>query len=928
VIEPNRQTLSAATLDRTKDLFGAYRQRIFRQTDRLFAGLMVAQWIAGIAVVAWLSPLTWIGATHQPHPHWFSAIFLGGAICLPPVALAFFSPGTQLTRHIIAVCQMLFSGLLIDLTGGRIETHFHIFGSLALLAFYRDWPVLVSATVVTALDHLLGGFFWPMAIYGTPLVSPWRWVEHAFWVVFADVFLIQSNLRNVAEMWSIAQDRAELEATNAAIECTVEERTEELRGREEQTRQIIDTATDAVVTMDSAGQVEEWNVQAEAIFGWTRTDVLGRSLADLIVPATSKQAYQDGLAHFLATGKGPVLNRRMETVARHRDGHEFPVDVGVTAIRAGDSVVFSAFISDISQRERDKRRQKAEYGVARILAESPSLEEAAPAVLQELCQCLHWQIGVIWLVDRTAGVIRCVDIWHAPETPIREFAAATRRSMFAPGIGIPGRVWQNCDACWIADVATEMNFPRGPFAVQDGVHGAVGLPIALGHEVLGVLEFFSFTVREPDDETLTMMVSIGSQLGHFIERRQAEQALRIAEAKSRGILAAVPDTMFQVSPEGVFVDFHASEVVESAYSAESILGKSIQDIFDAKASRRLLSAMAAARAKGGVQTVEYQAVGADGKTQDHEARVAPMQTVGFLIVTRNVTDRNRLLCQLTHAQKLESIGQLAAGIAHEINTPIQYVGDNTRFLRDSFSYLIPLIHAYDHLLEDAQAGRLTPEDLSRARAALQDADLPFLVEEIPGAIEQTLDGIDRVAAIVRAMKEFSHPGGDQQQLTDINHCIESTIVVARNEWKYVAEVVTDLDPDLPMISCLPGDFNQVILNMIVNASHAIADAQAGVEGGKGTITISTRRCDPWLEIRVTDTGAGIPESIRSRIFDPFFTTKEVGKGTGQGLAIAYTVVVDRHGGTLDFESQEGQGTSFIIRLPLLSEAVELEEALG
>jgi PAS domain S-box-containing protein len=927
VLEPNRQTLSAATLDRTKVLFDAYRQRIFRQTDRLFSGLMVVQWIAGIAVVAWFSPLTWIGQTHQLHPHRFAAVFLGGAIGLLPLALAFISPGTKLTRHTIAVCQMLFSGLLIDLTGGRIETHFHVFGSLALLAFYRDWPVLVSATVVTALAHLLGGFLWPMAIYGTSMVSPWRWVEHVGWVIFADVFLIQSNRRNVAEMWGIARDRAELEATNVAIECTVAERTQELRSREEQTRQIIDTATDAVVTMNSAGQVEAWNAQAEAIFGWTRDEAMGRSLDELIVPPALRQAHQEHLARYFVTGEGALLNRRIETTAMNRKGQEFPVDIAVTAIRMEDSVIFSAFIMDISQREHGKRRQKAEYEVARILAESASLEQAAPAILQELCQCLHWQIGVMWLVDRAAGVIRCVDIWHASETPIREFAAATRRSTFAPGIGIPGRVWLNCNACWIADVAADSNFPRAPYAAIDGVHGAVGLPIALGQEVLGVLEFFSFTVREPDDETLTMMVSIGSQLGHFIEWRQAEQALRIAAAKGRGILAAVPDTMFQVSPEGVFIDFHASEVVESAYSAEAILGKSIQDVFDAKASVRLLSAMAAAKAKGGVQTVEYQAVDRDGKTQDHEARVAPMQAVGFLIVTRNVTDRNRMVCQLTHAQKLESIGQLAAGIAHEINTPIQYVGDNTRFLRDSFARLVPLFHAYDSLLEDAQAAGLTPEALSRARATLQAVDLPFLLEEIPGAIEQSLEGIDRVATIVRAMKEFSHPGEDQKRLTDINHCIESTIVVARNEWKYVAELVTDLDPDLPMISCLPGDFNQVILNMIINASHAIADAQAGAGGGKGTITISSRRCDPWLEIRVKDTGTGIPEAIRSRIFDPFFTTKEVGKGTGQGLAIAYSVVVDRHGGSLDFESQLGRGSSFIIRLPLVSEAVEREEAL-
>ncbi len=186
---------------------------------------------------------------------------------------------------------------------------------------------------------------------------------------------------------------------------------------------------------------------------------------------------------------------------------------------------------------------------------------------------------------------------------------------------------------------------------------------------------------------------------------------------------------------------------------------------------------------------------------------------------------------------------------------------------------------------------------------------------MPTALRQSLEGVDRVATIVRAMKEFSHPGTLQKQEVNINHGIRNTITVSRNEWKYVAEIETDLDETLPAVPCLPGELNQVILNLIVNAAHAIRDRTGG-DGTKGTIRVTTRRADDWVEIRVTDDGAGIPAAIRDRVFEPFFTTKEVGKGTGQGLTIAHAVITKKHGGTLTFETEEGRGTTFIIRLPL------------
>jgi signal transduction histidine kinase/CheY-like chemotaxis protein len=287
-------------------------------------------------------------------------------------------------------------------------------------------------------------------------------------------------------------------------------------------------------------------------------------------------------------------------------------------------------------------------------------------------------------------------------------------------------------------------------------------------------------------------------------------------------------------------------------------------------------------------------------------------------VERNQAEEARKVMeiQLRGAQKLESIGQLAAGIAHEINTPTQYIGDNVRFLEASFGDLKETHQQYEKLLLALKNNVPTAGLVAATEECIRRVDPGFLMAEIPRAIEQTLEGVNRVTKIVRAMKDFSHPGTEEKTPVNINNALETTLTVARNEWKYVARIETDFDPDLPLVPCLPGEFNQVILNLVVNAAHAIADVSSGDGKNKGLITASTRRSGDWVEVRIRDTGSGIPEKIRHKIFDPFFTTKPVGKGTGQGLAMAHTAIVDRHQGTLSFETEMGAGTVFIIRLPL------------
>ncbi len=318
---------------------------------------------------------------------------------------------------------------------------------------------------------------------------------------------------------------------------------------------------------------------------------------------------------------------------------------------------------------------------------------------------------------------------------------------------------------------------------------------------------------------------------------------------------------------------------------------------------------------------------ADGSTYPVEVNLQLFLMHGrpvALEIASDITRRKSLEEQLAQARKLESIGQLAAGIAHEINTPAQYVGDNTRFIKDMMGDVLELINASQRLYTANREFSVTPELLLELRDLLQAVDPEYLAEEIPAAIDQSLDGISRISSIVRAMKEFSHPGSKSHEHVDINRVVQNTITVAANEWKYVAEVETDLAADLPSVPCMSQQIGQVILNLVVNAAQAIRDNREEGSTAKGTISIGTRRSADHVEIQISDTGGGIPDSIKDRVFDPFFTTKEVGKGTGQGLSIAYKTIVKGHNGDLSFDSKAGVGTTFVISLPL---TVDLKDAM-
>jgi signal transduction histidine kinase len=307
-------------------------------------------------------------------------------------------------------------------------------------------------------------------------------------------------------------------------------------------------------------------------------------------------------------------------------------------------------------------------------------------------------------------------------------------------------------------------------------------------------------------------------------------------------------------------------------------------------------------------------------TGDGTSIAAELQSVGIefdglparLFSIRDVTEVHRMEQDLRQAQRLEAIGRLAAGIAHEINTPIQFIGDNAQFLAQVVADMSTYVGYCEQLSQDGAY----EEQQRKLEARKDELDISFVQEESPKAAQNILEGVSRVAKIVAAMKGFAHPGSAEKTLSDMNRALETTIVVATNEWKNLAKVVCEFG-DIPSVPCHLGELNQVFLNLLVNAAHAIGSC-GNQDGRMGVITVRTYVESGMAVVAIADDGAGIPSAIRDRIFDPFFTTKEVGRGTGQGLALARRVVVEQHHGQIDFTSELGKGTTFFVRLPLRS----------
>jgi PAS domain S-box-containing protein len=656
-------------------------------------------------------------------------------------------------------------------------------------------------------------------------------------------------------------------------------------------------ALDAHVTMDAAGAITGWNPQAEVIFGWPAAEALGRPLADVIIPATQRDAHWRGLERFLTTGEGPILNRRLELTALRRDGREFPVELAVTPIRSGDGWFLSAFIRDITERRRAERRVAAQFAVTRALAASGSLTEAAPKLLQAECEQLNWDVAAMWMTDDRGTVMRCAAFWHQPSVSVPHFEADTRQAALTRGQGLPGRVWASGQPVWIADLGGDPNFPRHASAARDGLRCGGGLPILLrGGEVIGVIEYFSRELRTLDEGTLPAEAVLGDQIGQFIGRTRALEALAESEQRFRELAENVREVFFVTDPatgRALYLSPAYENIVGRTREYAYATPLSWTEMLHPEDRDRMLAVERATRTGSEGVSADFRIFRPDGTIRWIRRRASPVKDASGRVVrvvgiAEDITDLKRTEEQLLQSQKMEAVGRLAAGVAHDFNN------------------VLTAILGYTELL----------------------------IEEVPGDsharqdLEEIKTATGRAAALTRQLLAFSRQQILQPLVLDPNELIGAFQKMLERLIGEDIELRTTLAADLGHVRADPGQLEQVLMNLVVNARDAMP--------GGGTLTIETANVEldkeyveahvpavpgPYVMIAVSDTGTGMSEEVRRRIFEPFFTTKETGKGTGLGLSTAYGIV-KQSGGYIWVYSEPGHGTAFKIYLPRVREPVE------
>jgi len=409
-------------------------------------------------------------------------------------------------------------------------------------------------------------------------------------------------------------------------------------------------------------------------------------------------------------------------------------------------------------------------------------------------------------------------------------------------------------------------------------------------------------------------------------RKAAERELRQANRDIELLLSSIGSIMISLDGDGAVTRWNRAAAELLGLSGRQALGGVLFDLDIGWDWAPVREAIESCRRTGEAVRVDEIRLRTAGQERFLGLTANPVsspegQPPGVLILGRDITGIKVREALASHEVKMQSIGRLAAGIAHEINTPIQYVSYNAGFLEGAFADLLRLVEAYRQAfatlgqLGEGRGDCLPPALRQTVEGAEREADLDYLSTEIPAAVANSRKGIRQVADIVRAMRQFSHPGGREKTFFDINAAVKDALLVSRNEWKDTAGLVMELDPELPPVCGLPQEIGQVFLNLILNAAQAMEETRGDKTGVLGSLTARTARQGASVTVSVADTGPGIPEEVRARVFDPFFTTKSVGKGTGQGLSLAYAVV-ERHGGDIFFETTPGQGTVFTVRLPI------------
>ena len=651
---------------------------------------------------------------------------------------------------------------------------------------------------------------------------------------------------------------------------------------------MAEATHDGIVMIDQEKRIRFWNPAAERIFGFSGAEVLGKDLLQLVARGEDSERLRGVLDKILDFREDRDPLRPMGMYAVRKDGQEFPVELTLAPLKINGVWHAVGILRDESE------RQAMEGNLLDYLQFLQTLIETLPNPFFHLGPDACFK-GCNRALEELFQKTR----QELARQPLHVLAPTDQRDLLdglcAEALGYSGKHAFETRLRLETGESRDVVLHMAQFSRADGgIGGIVG------------------TIQDITD------------------LKRAGESLRETEALFTAIHRHVVDLIAIIDAKGNRLYSSPSYQFVLGYDTEELEGFSYTDLVHPEDLNSVDQALSGLTVGKSALNLEYRLRHKDGRWLNFESMAAIITDPGgssdrALVVARNVTERKEserralaMEVQLRQAQKLEAIGQLAAGIAHEINTPVQYIGDNAAFLRDSFEETYATLgKLVAHLDRIKSFGGPAAEEAESALAQIGKSDLDYLGQEIPRAIQQSVEGVARITRIVSAMKDFSHPGGEDKSPTDLSRAIESTATVSRNVWKYVANLETEFDPSLSLVPCYPDEFNQVILNLIVNAAHAIEEARTrATNDQRGRICVRTRRVDGEAEISVSDDGAGIPEEIQSRVFEPFFTTKPVGKGTGQGLAIVHAVIVERHHGRITLESSPGHGTTFRLYLPL------------
>jgi len=747
-----------------------------------------------------------------------------------------------------------------------------------------------------------------------------------------------------------------LKNTTTSIDNLNREITERKQAEEERDR-ILSSSQDLICIAGMDGFFKYVNPAWEKSLGYTRDELLSKPFLDFIHPDDHKMNDQE--MEKLSAGQ-QIFD--FENRYLCKDGSIRYIQWTATPF-LNEAVMYciGRDITKGKQVEEQIRRQNILLRVIDRLFQqtlkSDSLEAIAQTCLTEVEELTGSKFGFIGELNQ-AGLFDTLAIsnpgWDTCKMPRSEATKAMKNMKLR---GIDRTALKDGKSRIVNEPASHpdrVGTPEG----HPSITSFLGVPLLHKGRTVGMIGLANKEGGYSLDDQQNVE-TLSTAFGGILCQKRMEESLRVKEEKLRNEQKNL-ESLISASPVGILLIDETGTVKHINDIVEKMVGKKSSDMIDIPLGEALSCLHASDVPEGcghgpacsacpirhivqkalllgePMGRIEVQRTFlVDGQEMNPwiEISAEPLtidDTKHVVIAIQNITERKTIESQLRQAEKMQSIGQLASGIAHEINTPIQYIGDNINFLQESFADILRLLKEYEQVRQQATEGPVDSELLSNTEDILKGVDIDYMTEETPRAIQESLEGVGTVARIVQAMKQFAHPGGEEKTAADINQAIESTITVTRNRWKYVADMETGFDPELPPVPCLIDELNQVMLNLIVNAADAIADKLGEGSEDKGMISISTRRDGEWAEIRVADTGSGIPEEIRERILDPFFTTKEVGKGSGQGLAIAHSIIVDKHGGTLAFETEMGKGTTFVIRLPIEqdvpSEAEQDEEA--